>query len=292
MLSRLVKFSHILQRVQHTRSLSVAVCRLSDSANTETDKTTHFGFETVTEAEKGQKVYSVFHNVAEKYDLMNDVMSGGIHRLWKDYFVRLMSPAPGTRLIDVAGGTGDIAFRFMDFLRHAKSGSDMSSASHVTVCDISQAMLDVGQRRAAQRDCHSGEISWLLGNAEQLPVGDESYDVYTVAFGIRNMTHIDTVLSEAYRVLRPGGRFMCLEFSEVTNPLLRSVYDMYSFHVIPVMGQVVAGDWKSYQYLVESIRQFPCQEEFKEMIEDAGFSHVTYENLMFGVAAVHSGFKL
>lgn len=280
------------QRVQHIRSLSVTVCNLSDSPNTDSDRTTHFGFETVTEAEKGRKVYSVFHNVAEKYDLMNDVMSGGIHRLWKDYFVRLMSPARGTRLLDVAGGTGDIAFRFMDFLRHAKSSSDSLSESHVTVCDISQAMLDVGKRRAARRDCRHGEISWLLGNAEQLPVSDESYDVYTVAFGIRNMTHIDTVLSEAYRVLRPGGRFMCLEFSEVANPLLRRVYDVYSFHVIPVMGQVVAGDWKSYQYLVESIRQFPCQEEFKEMIEDAGFSHVTYENLMFGVASVHSGFKL
>lgn len=285
-----MKFGRTLQTVHHTRCLSLSACNLSDHPNPTTDRTTHFGFETVTEEEKGQKVYNVFHNVAEKYDIMNDVMSGGIHRLWKDYFVRCMSPTPGTRLLDVAGGTGDIAFRFIDFVRHSKSSSDTVGDSHVTVCDINQAMLDVGERKAASRG--RSEISWLLGNAEQLPVSDDSYDVYTVAFGIRNMTHIDRVLSEAYRVLRPGGRFMCLEFSQVSYPLIRSVYDAYSFHVIPVMGQIIAGDWKSYQYLVESIRQFPCQEEFKEMIEDAGFSDVTYENLMFGVAAIHSGFKL
>jgi len=262
------------------------------------DRKTHFGFETVTEKEKEEKVYEVFHNVAQKYDLMNDVMSCGIHRLWKDHFIGRMAPVPGTRLIDVAGGTGDIAFRFIDYIRNQSSLQQVSPSvsprqSHVTVCDINQAMLDVGKQKAAARGLDkTGSMSWVLGNAEELPVEDESYDVYTVAFGIRNMTHIDTVLSEAYRVLRPGGRFMCLEFSEVTNPLLRRAYDAYSFQVLPVMGQVVAGDWKSYQYLVESIRQFPVQEDFKEMIEDANFCNVTYENLLFGVAAIHSGFKL
>lgn len=280
----------------------------STSGDNESHKT-HFGFETVTEQEKEQKVYNVFHNVAEKYDLMNDVMSGGIHRLWKDYFIYKMHPVPGTRLLDVAGGTGDIAFRFLDFVKNQygdgkwptavsqqtdpTTEAPVSDNTHVTVCDINKAMLDVGKRKAITRGLDkTGSMSWILGNAEQLPVADESFDVYTVAFGIRNMTHIETVLSEAYRVLRQGGRFMCLEFSEVSNPLLRRAYDAYSFQVLPVMGQVIAGDWKSYQYLVESIRQFPCQEDFKEMIEDAGFCSVTYENLMFGVAAIHSGFKL
>jgi len=278
------------------------VCRFLSQVKSDNSTTakTHFGFETVTEKEKEEKVYSVFHNVAEKYDLMNDVMSGGIHRLWKDYFMWRMAPTPGSRLLDVAGGTGDIAFRFLNFVRNQtpydicqSNETNTARQTHVTVCDINQAMLDVGkQKAAALGHDKTGMLSWLLGNAEQLSVEDNSVDIYTVAFGIRNMTHIDRVLAEAYRVLKHGGRFMCLEFSEVPNTVIRRIYDAYSFQVVPVMGQVVAGDWKSYQYLVESIRQFPCQEDFKEMIEDAGFCNVSYENLMLGVAAIHSGFKL
>ncbi|KAK2174989.1 hypothetical protein NP493_755g00001 [Ridgeia piscesae] len=270
---------------------------------------THFGFQTVSEHEKAEKVYEVFHNVASTYDVMNDAMSGGVHRLWKDYFIERLGPTPGTTLIDVAGGTGDIAFRFLEYVRNQSVERDIQrggtaakgdgetgeslyqASSHVTVCDINQAMLDVGKSKALDRGQTAG-MSWVRGNAECLPVGDNLYDAYTVAFGIRNMTHMDAVLSEAYRVLKPGGRFMCLEFSRVTNPLFRKIYDEYSFQVIPVMGQVIAADWKSYQYLVESIRQFPPQDEFVDRIKEAGFKVVTYENLMGGIAAIHSGFKL
>ncbi|XP_052215717.1 2-methoxy-6-polyprenyl-1,4-benzoquinol methylase, mitochondrial-like isoform X3 [Dreissena polymorpha] len=226
-----------------------------------------------------------------------------------------MSPRPGTKLLDVAGGTGDIAFRFLNYVRsqsdfnsltalqtsteqgvdiNEDENSQVSGRSrdcHVTVCDINQSMLEVGMNRATQSGITSG-ISWLKGNAECLPIEDNSFDVYTIAFGIRNCTHIDKVVEEAYRVLRPGGRFMCLEFSHVSNPLLRSVYDEYSFQVIPVLGQILAADWDSYQYLVESIRQFQNQEDFKRIIRTCGFRAVTYENLTFGVVAIHSGFKL
>ncbi|XP_033628051.1 2-methoxy-6-polyprenyl-1,4-benzoquinol methylase, mitochondrial-like [Asterias rubens] len=294
------------------------------------EKETHFGYETVLESEKTEKVYKVFKNVAESYDSMNDAMSLGIHRLWKDRFLQVLKPTPGTRLLDVAGGTGDIAFRFLDFVRnarlnsiptsgmpssrHAETSSSESSSSfdgedaafrseeqeassgwredtRVTVCDINQSMLKVGRQRAEQRGLTEG-ISWVAGNAEELPIASESVDAYTIAFGIRNVTHVEEALSEAYRVLVPGGRFLCLEFSQVNNPVLRSLYDNYSFQVIPVLGQVIASDWKSYQYLVESIRQFPNQEDFSAMIREAGFSMVTHENLSFGIAAIHSGFKL
>ncbi|XP_060601796.1 2-methoxy-6-polyprenyl-1,4-benzoquinol methylase, mitochondrial-like [Ruditapes philippinarum] len=291
------------------------------SNNDPAERKTHFGFETVTEAEKEDKVYSVFKNVADKYDLMNDAMSVGVHRLWKDAFIQRLAPRPGTKLIDVAGGTGDIAFRFLNYVnsQRAKAEVDLEASipnvymdpsedtasssedsellgnrrpvSHVTVCDINQSMLDVGKARALDAEIYSG-ISWLQGNAECLPLEDNSFDAYTIAFGIRNCTHIDKVIEEAYRVLKPGGRFMCLEFSQVPNPVIRSVYDEYSFQVIPVLGQVLAADWKSYQYLVESIRQFPNQEDFKSLIELCGFKAVTYENLTFGVVAIHSGFKL
>ncbi|KAH9489338.1 2-hexaprenyl-6-methoxy-1,4-benzoquinone methyltransferase [Bulinus truncatus] len=300
------------------------------SNNKKQDSETHFGFESVTEEEKENRVYEVFENVASKYDLMNDAMSGGIHRIWKDIFLERFAPTPGTKLLDVAGGTGDIAFRFLRYVGtpisptgessklytskseteqtssddSSSSDSDISqnegkdsftepdiNGSHVTVCDINQAMLDVGKNKARSMGYTSG-ISWVRGNAEILPFPDNSFDAYTIAFGIRNCTHVQKVIDEAYRVLRPGGRFMCLEFSEVQNSLLRSVYDSYSFQVIPVMGQVIAGDWKSYQYLVESIRQFPNQEKFASMIKSAGFRFVNFENLTFGVAAIHSGFKI
>ncbi|XP_005093926.2 2-methoxy-6-polyprenyl-1,4-benzoquinol methylase, mitochondrial [Aplysia californica] len=304
---------------------------------------THFGFQSVPEEEKEQKVHEVFSNVAKTYDLMNDVMSGGLHRVWKDVFMDRFSPAPGTKLLDVAGGTGDIAQRFLKYVRsptHIDLDSDLSAdielprditaqvymdpaedttdwssssssdeeerrknsssryiqrpdqnGSHVTVSDINQDMLDVGREKLLQLGYNAG-ISWFQGNAESLPFSDGEFDAYTIAFGIRNCTHVQQVINEAYRVLKPGGRFMCLEFSEVPNPLLRSVYDSYSFQVIPVMGQVIASDWKSYQYLVESIRRFPNQKDFANMIKAAGFRMVRYENLTFGVVAIHSGFKI
>lgn len=228
---------------------------------------------------------------------MNDAMSAGIHRLWKDRLISVLGPLPGMQLIDVAGGTGDISTRFIQAVRYQElqvNGMDIADSMSVErarahVVDINREMLEAGKRR---NDLLYPDISWTQGDAEELPFGDNQFDAYTIAFGIRNVTHIDMALSEAYRVLKPGGRFLCLEFSRVENPLLRSFYDSYSFQVIPVMGLLLARDWKSYQYLVESIRKFPCQELFKDMIQAAGFKEVTYENLMNGVAAIHSGFKL
>ncbi|XP_061458888.1 2-methoxy-6-polyprenyl-1,4-benzoquinol methylase, mitochondrial [Rhineura floridana] len=280
------------------------------------DGETHFGFQTVSETEKGQKVHQVFENVAKKYDLMNDSMSLGIHRVWKDILLHQMNPYPGTQLLDVAGGTGDIAFRFINYVRSQRehqvrqklrSHQNLSwqeitqlyheeehqslGGSHVVVCDINREMLKVGKQKS-QRLGYAEGLSWVLGDAEELPFSDDSFDIYTIAFGIRNVTHVDQALQEAYRILKPGGRFLCLEFSHVNNPFISSLYDLYSFQVIPVLGEVIAGDWKSYQYLVESIRRFPAQEEFKEMIEDAGFLKVEYQNLGSGIVAIHSGFKL
>ncbi|XP_039627695.1 2-methoxy-6-polyprenyl-1,4-benzoquinol methylase, mitochondrial [Polypterus senegalus] len=277
---------------------------------------THFGFESVSEEEKTEKVYKVFANVAEKYDVMNDAMSLGIHRLWKDSLLHKMNPTPGTLLLDVAGGTGDISFRFLEYVRfqlkqrtkqdvrsqqtpswnaiaesYSSGHQNSNTVSQAIVCDINKAMLRVGKQRAAEQGYSTG-LSWVVGNAEELPFGDNMFDVYTIAFGIRNVTRIDLALQEAHRVLKLGGRFLCLEFSQVTNPLLARLYDAYSFQMIPVLGEVIAGDWKSYQYLVESIRCFPDQEEFKAMIEDAGFFKVQYTNLTGGVVSIHSGFKL
>ena len=243
---------------------------------------------------------------------MNDVMSAGVHRLWKDYFIEVLKPGCDTQLLDVAGGTGtfstrstclavsfsrsylgDIALRFLDAARAASNGSDTNYTAHVTVADINQSMLSVGQDRARQRGYRvPEECRWVHANAESLPFEDECFDAYTIAFGIRNCTNIDRVLSEAYRVLKPGGRFLCLEFSHVQNPVISTVYDAFSFSVIPKMGQVVAGDEASYQYLVESIRKFPQQAVFGEMIRQAGFRKVEWEDLTFGVAAVHSGWKI
>ncbi|VDK50051.1 unnamed protein product [Anisakis simplex] len=246
---------------------------------------THFGFEQVDETEKSRKVHQVFANVATKYDMMNDVMSMGIHRLWKDYFVNRLTLTRNASVLDVAGGTGDIAFRTV---RKFRKG--MGSGS-VTVYDINQNMLDVGQMRAdADKTIDKSRLKWVCGDAEALPFKDNSFDLYTIAFGIRNCTHVDQVLREAYRVLRPGGRFACLEFSEVASPL-KFFYDIYSFQVIPIMGQVIASDYNSYKYLVESIRKFPKQVEFSRMIEDAKFSKVRYENLSFGICAIHTALK-
>ncbi|XP_056232538.1 2-methoxy-6-polyprenyl-1,4-benzoquinol methylase, mitochondrial [Seriola aureovittata] len=280
------------------------------------DRSTHFGFETVPEEEKAKRVYKVFENVAQKYDIMNDAMSLGIHRLWKDTLLHAMHPQPGARLLDVAGGTGDIAFRFLEYIRsqqerqkrramrsmqtpswqeisnnYSTEDEDGPQESRAVVCDINKEMLKVGKQKADSLGISAG-LSWVVGDAEELPFDDDQFDIYTIAFGIRNVTHIDQALQEALRVLKPGGRFMCLEFSKVTNPVLARLYDAYSFQMIPVLGEVIAGDWKSYQYLVESIRKFPDQEEFKHMIEDAGFYSVQYYNFTGGVVALHSGFKL
>lgn len=251
------------------------------------EKTTHFGFDTVLVKEKVEKVHKVFETVAQDYDLMNDVMSLGIHRLWKDYFMCSLSPANNTKLLDVCGGTGDIAFRFINY-----ANTNNVKDCHVTVTDINSHMLDVGKARSKALNHDSNMISWQQGNAEELPFNDNQFNAYTIAFGIRNCTHFDKVLSEAYRVLQPGGRFLCLEFSQLEFSAAQWFYDQYSFQLIPVLGQLIVGQWKPYKYLVESIRQFPNQESFKNMIEEAGFRQVTYENLSLGIVAIHSGFKL
>ncbi|MCE3232953.1 MAG: bifunctional demethylmenaquinone methyltransferase/2-methoxy-6-polyprenyl,4-benzoquinol methylase, partial [Rickettsiaceae bacterium] len=207
---------------------------------------THFGFKEVDKEEKESLVKGVFSSVASKYDIMNDVMSFGVHRIWKDKFISMLAPKDGSRLLDVAGGTGDIAFRF---LKSCKGGG-------VTVCDINPNMLEEGRKNAIDKNRLNG-LEWLCGNAEKLPLPNSSYDYYTIAFGIRNVTDIPAALKEAHRVLKPGGRFMCLEFSKVENSLMANLYDFYSFKVIPQMGKLVANDSESYQYLVESIRKFP-----------------------------------
>ncbi len=247
--------------------------------------TTSFGFREVPEAERQGLVNQVFASVAERYDLMNDLMSGGLHRLWKRDFVTWLNPprsAQAFRLLDVAGGTGDIALRVA-----AESGPGTSAV----ICDISPEMLDVGRRRVQQAGLEQ-RITCLEGNAETLPFEDRTFDAYTIAFGIRNVTHIDRALSEAYRVLRPGGRFLCLEFSECQIPVLDRLYDFHSFEIIPRLGKLTAGDAQPYQYLVESIRKFPKQDAFTSMIRTAGFERVSYRNLTGGVAAMHSGWKI
>lgn len=251
--------------------------------------TTHFGNKTVDEDAKQGLVRNVFDSVAEKYDIMNDVMSAGVHRLWKDQLIRTMRPRAGQHLFDVAGGTGDIAFRFLkEANNHIPAGKD---AAQVTVCDINHAMLTVGRDRAIDQGI-TDHIEWVCGNAETLPLPDSSVDFYTISFGIRNVTHIDRALSEARRVLKPGGRFLCLEFSHVDIPVLDKIYDAYSEHLIPRFGGMITGDRDSYQYLVESIRKFPSKDKFKQMIEDAGFKQVTYRSMTAGVVALHSGWVI
>lgn len=246
---------------------------------------THFGARTVSEDEKPGLVQGVFTSVASRYDLMNDLMSGGMHRLWKAAMIDWLAPRDGWRMLDVAGGTGDIAFRTLE--RVGRHGG----TAHVTVCDLTEDMLRAGRTRS-ESERLSEQLAWVTGDAMKLPFEDGTFDAYTISFGIRNVTRIGDALAEAYRVLRPGGRFLCLEFSAMTVPMAQKAYDAYSFNVIPRLGQIVARDRDSYQYLVESIRRFPVQSEFGAMIEQAGFGQVRWRNMTGGVAALHSGWKL
>ena len=245
------------------------------------EQTTHFGFETVPEAEKAGKVQNVFTSVASKYDIMNDFMSVGIHRIWKEAMMDWLAPRPGQKLLDVAGGTGDISFKFLK-----RSGS-----GHATVLDITENMLIEGRKRA-ETDQILDRLDWIVGDAMFLPFADNSFDVYTISFGIRNVTQPQEALNEAFRVLRPGGRLMVLEFSQIPVPLAQKAYDLYSYNVIPTMGKLIANDRSSYQYLVESIRKFPDQETFLSMVQQAGFENASYRNLSLGIAALHSGWKI
>jgi demethylmenaquinone methyltransferase/2-methoxy-6-polyprenyl-1,4-benzoquinol methylase len=249
-----------------------------------TEKTASFGFREVPEDDKEALVKGVFSSVAARYDLMNDLMSAGVHRIWKDALVEWLNPQPGWRCLDVAGGTGDIAFRIAGMAR-SRGGE-----AAVTVCDINADMLGEGVRRA--REQGETAVEWVCGNAESLPFPDAHFDAYTIAFGIRNVTHIDTALREARRVLKPGGRFLCLEFSKVQVPGLDALYDAYSFRLLPKIGGLVARDEDSYRYLAESIRRFPPQAKFAAMIAEAGLCQVKVRNLSGGIAAMHSAWRL
>jgi demethylmenaquinone methyltransferase/2-methoxy-6-polyprenyl-1,4-benzoquinol methylase len=245
----------------------------------------HFGFRQVPIEDKQTLVDDVFDSVARRYDLMNDLMSGGLHRAWKEALVTAVNPPKGDRpfaLLDVAGGTGDIAFRVIE------SGG---AGTQATVCDINAEMLGVGRERAMASGLEA-QVSFVEGNAEALPFPDKSFDAYTIAFGIRNVPRIAAALAEAYRVLKPGSRFLCLEFSSVDVPGLDALYDFYSFNVIPALGRAVAGDGEAYRYLVESIRQFPKPQAFAELIAAAGFGRANFRVLTGGIVALHSGWRL
>jgi demethylmenaquinone methyltransferase/2-methoxy-6-polyprenyl-1,4-benzoquinol methylase len=249
------------------------------------DQTTHFGFRDVPLGEKQTLVNEVFHSVASRYDLMNDLMSAGLHRAWKDIMITTLNPPKNDasfHLLDVAGGTGDVAFR---------AAKASGAGFRATVCDINVDMLEVGRNRAAAQHLDD-RVSFVEGNAESLAFADRRFDGYSIAFGIRNVPQIDLALKEAYRVLRPGSRFLCLEFSTVDVPGLDKLYDLFSFRVIPQLGRAVAGDAESYQYLVESIRKFPKPNAFADMIRAAGFARVTWQSLSGGIVALHSGWRL
>ncbi|WP_259781530.1 bifunctional demethylmenaquinone methyltransferase/2-methoxy-6-polyprenyl-1,4-benzoquinol methylase UbiE [Aestuariispira ectoiniformans] len=250
---------------------------------TENDRaaeTVSFGFQEVDASKKAGLVQGVFESVAGNYDLMNDLMSMGIHRFWKTTLIDMIKPRSDMHLLDVAGGTGDIAFRFLE-----------RGGGHVTVCDLTEGMVRVGRDRAIDQGILSG-VDWTVGDAQHLPLPDRSVDVYTIAFGLRNVTHPELALKEAHRVLKPGGKFFCLEFSHVVLPVLDRVYDEYSFRLLPWLGQVVAKDRDSYEYLVESIRRFPKQEVLAGMMRDVGFNQAKFRNLSGGIAAIHSGWRI
>ncbi len=258
---------------------------ISEKRRSGAARQTTFGFRDVPEAERQGLVNEVFAAVADRYDLMNDLMSGGLHRLWKDDLVGWLNPPRNDRsfrLLDVAGGTGDVAIRYA-----RASGANATAV----LCDISCEMLDVGRRKVREAGFDQ-RITLTQGNAEALPFPDRAFDAYTIAFGIRNVTHMDKALREAFRVLKTGGRFLCLEFSQVQVPILDRLYDFHSFEVIPRLGKLAAGDAEPYRYLVESIRKFPAQERFAAMICEAGFARVSYRNLTGGIAAIHSGWRI
>lgn len=245
------------------------------------NKYTDFGFSRVKSKDKSNLVKKIFENVSDRYDLMNDFMSLGIHRVWKKSMLDWLAPRRGQSLIDVAGGTGDIAF---NFIKRAKTGAN------ATILDLTESMMIEGKKKTIDLPEES-QINWVCGDAMRMPFSDSTFDVYTISFGIRNVTNISKTLSEAYRVLKPGGRLMILEFSSVNNDLISWIYDKYSFNIIPKLGEFVSNDRESYQYLVESIRKFPNQEKFSEMIINEGFRKVKYRDLTFGIAALHSAWK-
>lgn len=240
-----------------------------------------FGDTPVSPEDKSGLVGNVFDSVAESYDIMNDAMSLGIHRLWKDRFVEMVAPKAGHKILDVAGGTGDISFRM---------SKATNQQAEITVSDINPNMLDVGRRRAIDKNLWKN-LSWVTADAEQLPFADNSFDRYTIAFGLRNVTHIENALAEANRVLKPGGEFWCLEFSPVQQPLLKPLYDRYSAQIIPKLGEVLANDRKSYEYLVESIRRFPNKQKLKTMMLGTNFEDIGISPLSLGIAVIHTGKK-
>ena len=257
---------------------------MTEPADTPADRAS-FGYRDVPAAEKAGMVARVFESVAPRYDLMNDLMSGGVHRLWKNAMVDVLHPRKGEKFLDVAGGTGDIAFRIVQRL------GERAGNTHVTICDINPAMLEVGRDRAVDRGLLKG-LTWTTGDAESLPFPDRSFDAYTIAFGLRNVTDIDKALREAFRVLRPGGRFLCLEFSKVTSAPIGRAYDAYSERALPLLGRVIARDAESYRYLHESIRRFPSQRELARRMGEAGFERVGWRNMTLGVVALHTGWRI
>ncbi|HEX3860758.1 MAG TPA: bifunctional demethylmenaquinone methyltransferase/2-methoxy-6-polyprenyl-1,4-benzoquinol methylase UbiE [Stellaceae bacterium] len=254
------------------------------ASGTATGSQTDFGFRRVPEGAKAPLVKAVFDSVAGRYDLMNDLMSAGIHRLWKAEMIAWLNPRPGQRLLDVAGGTGDIARAALPRLTPEAGGIAM-------ICDANQQMLETGRDRALDDGILAG-VDWIVGDAQNLPFADRSFDLYTIAFGLRNVTHIEPALAEARRVLKPGGRFLCLEFTPAITPLLQPLYDLYSFQVLPLLGQIVTGNRDAYTYLAESIRRFPPQGELVDMIEAAGLGRPRFRNLTGGIAALHSAWRL
>ena len=265
------------------------VSRMSEGSNTE--RKVSFGFEEVTEAEKVARVKGVFRSVASRYDLMNDLMSAGVHRLWKHDAMNRVNPQPGEKHLDVAGGTGELARAFLDLADKAGKRRGVDNPATAIVCDINDAMLEAGKARA-DNATWEGRLNWVCADGQNLPYADRTFDVVTVSFGIRNFADRVAGLREFRRVLKPGGRLAVLEFSHMTAPALQDAYDKYSFNVIPRLGSLVAGDKESYQYLVESIRKFPDQETFRAEIESAGFSNVSVTNYSGGIAALHFGWAV
>ncbi len=261
------------------------------AANTPDEKTVSFGFEDVTPDEKVTRVKGVFRSVAAKYDVMNDLMSAGVHRLWKHDTIARLNPQPGERLLDIAGGTGDLARAFIERADRVGKRRGSDKQARAIVCDINDAMLEAGKARKDMA-AYAGRMEWVCGDAMALPFEDRSADALTIVFGIRNVLDRDKALSEFRRVLKPGGRLAVLEFSHMTAPLLQKTYDSYSFAVIPALGQLVAGDRDSYQYLIESIRKFPKQGAFRAEVEAAGFSNVSVTNFSGGIAALHYGWAV